>query len=79
MLRFVEMTGIYLDDKKSFGFYNTVNDTFLCFNGTYAFDSVKEFIYMYNEDCGDDYGRLKSLIPKKWIDYIEDEDDYTHR
>ena len=29
MIRFVEMTGIYLDDRKSFGFYNTVPDVFV--------------------------------------------------
>ena len=67
MIRFVEMKGIYLDERKSFGFYNTITDTFIGLTGTYAFDSVKEFEMFYDKSCGVGYDRLKSLIPNDWV------------
>ena len=67
MIRFVEMKGIYLDDSKSFGFYNTVTDTFIGLSDTYAFDSIDEFEMMYDKSCNVDYDRLKSLIPNDWV------------
>ena len=69
MIRFVEMKGIYLDDnKKSFGFYNTVTDTFVGLaDNTYVFDSIDEFEELYNSSCNVDYDRLKSLIPNDWV------------
>lgn len=67
MIRFVEMKGIHLGNKKSFGFYNTVTDSFLTFDGSSVFDNVYEFKKMYQQDCGYDYERLKSLIPEKWV------------
>jgi hypothetical protein len=63
------MTGIYLDDRKSFGFYNTVTDVFVGLSDSYAFDSVKDFEMCYNKNCGVDYERMKSLIPQSWYDY----------
>lgn len=75
MIRFVEMEGIYLDDKKSFGFFNTVTDTFISMNGCHAVDSVKEFEQMYSSSCGYDYDRLRSLIPKRWFEFIETEEE----
>ena len=74
MIRFVEMTGIYLSDQKSFGFYDTVIDKFVNMNGIHAVDSLKEFEDMYTKDCGYDYERLKGLIPNKWLTYEESED-----
>lgn len=68
MIRFVEFTGIYLDDTKSFGFYNTVTDEFLMLNGTHSFDDVEEFEDMYTNDCGYNFERLRSKIPKRWFD-----------
>lgn len=67
MIRFVEMKGIYLGDRKSFGFYNTVTDTFVGLSDTYAFDSIDDFEMMYDKSCNVDYDRLKSLIPNDWI------------
>lgn len=67
MIRFVEITGIYLDDKKSFGFYNTVKDSFVNLNGAVVFDDLEDFDEMYCESCGFEYERLRSLIPEKWI------------
>jgi hypothetical protein len=69
MIRFVEMTGIYLDDRKSFGFYNTVPDVFVGLSGSYTFDSVKDFEMLYDKNCGVDFERMKSLIPQSWYDY----------
>lgn len=66
MIRFVEMKGIHLDDSKSFGFYNTVTDTFIGLADTFVFDSVEDFEMLYDESCDVDYDRLKSLIPKNW-------------
>ena len=73
MIRFVEMTGIYLDEKKSFGFFNTVTDTFISMNGCHAVDSVKEFEDMYSPGCGYAYERLKGLIPQQWLGYVEED------
>jgi len=67
MIRFIEMAGRYLDDTKSFGFLNTIDDTFISFNNTYIFDSVKEFNDLFNENCNINYNRIKNLIPNKWI------------
>jgi len=70
MIRFVEMKGIYLDENiKSFGFYNTIPDTFVGLSGSYTFDTVKDFEMMYDENCGIDFQRMKSLIPQSWYDY----------
>lgn len=68
MIRFVEMKGIYIDDRNSFGFYNTVTDTFVGLSGSYAFDSIKDFEMMYDENCGVDYERMQSLIQQYWIE-----------
>lgn len=67
MVRFVEMKGIYLDDTKSFGFYDTVTDTFISIDDIYVFDSVEEFDDIYTNSCGFDYYRLKSLVPPDWL------------
>ena len=72
MIRFVEMTGIYLDGTKSFGFFNTVTGQFLKLNGTHAFDDVQEFEDMYTDDCGYEFDRLKNKIPKRWLDKSRD-------
>lgn len=70
MIRFVEMKGIYIEDEiKSFGFYNTVTDTFIGLNGSYTFDNVKDFEYLYDNNCGVDFERMKRLIPQSWYDY----------
>lgn len=61
------MKGIYLDDRKSFGFFNTITDTFVGLTDTYAFDSVDEFEMLYDSNCNVDYDRLKSLIPSNWV------------
>ena len=71
MIRFVEMVGIELSAKKSFGFYNTVEDKFINMNGCHAVDSVEEFKEMYSPDCGYSYDRLFSLIPNKWLTVAE--------
>lgn len=69
MIRFVEMTGIYLNDRKSFGFYNTITDAFVGLSGYYTFDSVKDFEMLYDPNCGVYFERMKSLIPQSWYDY----------
>ena len=70
MIRFVEMKGIYLEkSEKSFGFYNTITDTFIGLSDSYTFDNVKDFEMVYNANCGIDYERMKSLIPQSWYDY----------
>lgn len=66
MVRFVEMKGIHADDQKSFGFYDTVNNSFLNFNGTVIFDSVYDFRLFYDCRCNVEYDRLDNLIPDKW-------------
>ena len=52
MIRFVEMTGIYLDDRKSSGFYNTVPDVFVGLSGSYVFDSIKDFAIVTGKQIG---------------------------
>lgn len=77
MIRFVEMKGIYIGDRNSFGFYNTVTDVFVGLSGSYVFDNVNEFEMCYDENCGVDFERMKSLIPQSWYDYEKklDEND----
>lgn len=73
MIRFVEMEGIHLDNKtKSFGFYNTIDDTFVCLSDIYAFDSVEEYEMFYDKDCGIDKERLDKLIPDRWLAKIHE-------
>ena len=67
MIRFIEMKGIYLDERKPFGFFNTVTDTFIGLSNTYAFDSIEDFEMMYDKSCNVNYDRLKSLIPNDWV------------
>jgi len=70
MMRFVEMKGIYIDDEiKSFGFYNTVTDTFINLSDSYTFDSVKDYEMCYNKNCNVEKERLDGLIPDSWLEY----------
>ena len=64
MIRFVTMEGIYADDTKAFGFYNTVTESFISLSGSYVFDSIKDF----EETRHDEFDRMKSLIPQEWYD-----------
>jgi hypothetical protein len=70
MIRFLEITGVYLDDKKSFAFYNTVTDRLLDFDGSQVFDDLEDFDLCYTSNCGYDYDRLIRLIPS---DYFSDD------
>lgn len=69
MIRFLEIKGIYLDDKKSFAFYNTVTERLLEFDGSQVFDDLEDFNLYYTKKCGYDYDRLIVLIP---LDYFSD-------
>lgn len=66
MIRFVEFTGVYLDETKSFGFYDTAKDVFLTLNDTQCFDDIEELEDMYTDDCGYDIDRLRRKIPDEW-------------
>jgi hypothetical protein len=70
MIRFLEIKGVYLDDKKSFAFYNTVMDKLLDFDGSQVFDDLEDFDLYYTSKCGYDYDRLIRLIPS---DYFSDD------
>lgn len=69
MIRFVEITGLYLDDTKSFGFYDTVKDEFISVGGLYVFDSVSEFKEVHGENVSTERERLYSIIPKHWKNF----------
>ena len=66
MIRFVSMKGIYLDETPSFGFYDTITDTFINIADTFIFDSIKEYEDMCREAQGIDKERLDRLITKAW-------------
>jgi len=66
MVRFVEMKGIYGDDTKSFGFYDTVRDKFIYAGGVCIFDSLKEFTDAYNDGCDFPLDRLEPKITDRW-------------
>lgn len=70
MIRFLEIIGVYQGDKKSFAFYNTVNDRLLEFKGNQVFDDLEDFDLYYTSKCGYDYDRLIGLIPS---DYFSDD------
>ncbi|OOV19086.1 hypothetical protein [Flavobacterium sp. LM4] len=72
MIRFLEIKGVYLDDKKSFSFYNTVKDKLLDFDGSQVFDDLEDFDLHYTSKCGYDYDRLIGLIPSGYFS-----DDYN--
>jgi len=67
MIRFLRIKGVYLDDKKSFAFYNTETDKLLEFDGSQVFDDIEEFDLYYNEKCGYNHDRLIGLIPKDYF------------
>lgn len=66
MIRFVEIHGEYLDGKKTFAFYNTVNDHFLSMGGGQTFEDYEDFKLCYSVSCGYDQERLEALIPEEW-------------
>ena len=43
MIRFLKITGVYLNDKKSFAFYDTLTDSLLDFDGSQVFDDLEYF------------------------------------
>jgi hypothetical protein len=67
MLRFLEIVGVYPDDKKSFAFFDTVKNRVLEFDGEQVFDDIEEFDLYYTTECGFSYDRLISLIPKYYF------------
>lgn len=75
MIRFLKITGVYLDDKKSFAFYNTVTDRLLEFDGNQVFDDLEEFDLYYTSKCGYDYDRLTGLIPSDYFSEDSNEAD----
>lgn len=67
MIRFVEITGLFFDDTKSFGFFNTDTNHFISIWGSHAFDSVAEFeIACEADESNLDYKKLKSKITSEW-------------
>ncbi|TDD77106.1 hypothetical protein [Flavobacterium caseinilyticum] len=75
MIRFLKITGIYLDDKKSFAFYNTVTNKLLEFDGNQVFDDLEDFDLYYTSKCGYDYDRLTGLIPLGYFSEDSNEAD----
>lgn len=66
MIRFVEMSGIYLDETKSFGFYDTVTDKFIQIGESITFDSYSDFVEEFYSTARADFIRFNSLIPDRW-------------
>ena len=66
MIRFVEMSGIYLDETKSFGFYDTVTDKFIQIGESITFDSYSDFVEEFDSTVRTDFNRFNSLIPERW-------------
>lgn len=62
MIRCLTIEGVYLDDTKSFAFFDTVTDTILSFNGTQIFDNVDEFLESY--EGSNSIFELERLQPK---------------
>lgn len=67
MIRFIEMTGIDLDNVKSFGFWDTVTERLVPLGGgEYRFKSYKGFMLATKGLTGSNKARLDALIPNKW-------------
>ena len=68
VIRFVQIKGIYHNDKKAFGFVDTVTNKFIEFSGNQFFDSFEDFTLCYEISKSEiEFNRLFNLIHKKWF------------